>query len=306
MSGQQSLRVKFDSVGSLKDSLWTFAQDIKIHHSVFALPFALSSFWFAQIGWPGVWKISLILSCMVFARSFAMGMNRILDNQIDALNPRTSSRMIPAGNLSVAAASMWSLLSLALFVLCSFLLSDLAGRCSFGVAVLLGCYPLLKRVHWLTHWYLGFCLGLAPIAICVALDAPITLSVLLIAVATASWTAGFDIIYSLQDLVFDRGLGLKSVPGQLGVATALRFSRLNFLVMVSCLVVAGWLAGKGEIYFLGILILAILLAFEHWLIRGTDEQGQSKWIGVAFFQVNAMVSILFLLITVVDDGVRGF
>ncbi len=277
-----------------------FAADIKLAHSVFALPFAMSAFIVGHLPLPSTRQLALVILCMVTARSFAMGMNRFLDRAIDGQNPRTKVRKIPSGALSPAQSLGWSLFAAALFVAAAWLLSPLAGKCALPMLVILMSYSFMKKLSWLTHWYLGLCLGLAPIAVSIALSNSVSPAVLLTGAAVALWTAGFDILYSLQDIGFDRANRLHSVPGRFGPASSLWLSRLSFAVMVVVLAVAGQLAGLGWIYDLGVAIVAGILTYEHILVRDARHTGQSKHINVAFFNLNAYVSVVFFIFAELD------
>jgi 4-hydroxybenzoate polyprenyltransferase len=282
-----------------------FAADIKLAHSVFALPFAMAAFIVGRIPLPDFEQIVLLLICMVTARSFAMGMNRYLDHAIDAENPRTKIRKIPSGALTPRQGLLWSLLAAALFVAAAARLSPLAGYCSVPMLVILMSYSFMKKLSWTTHWYLGMCLGLAPLAVSIALTGQVSLAVLMLGAAVALWTAGFDILYSLQDMEFDRQRGLHSVPGRFGPAVSLWLSRASFLGTVALLAGAGALAGRTWIYFLGVALVGGILAAEHWLVRDAKDTGRSRHINLAFFNLNAYVSVVFFVCAELDYLVFG-
>lgn len=277
-----------------------FAADIKIAHSVFALPFAMAAFVVGRIPLPGVQQIALLLVCMVSARSFAMGMNRYLDHKIDALNPRTQVRKIPSGAMTPIQGLAWSLLAATIFLVAATALSPLAGTCALPLLLILMSYSWMKKLSWLTHWYLGICLGLAPVAVEIALTGDVTAPVLLLGAAVAFWTAGFDILYSLQDMGFDRSKGLHSVPGRFGPAASLWLSRLSFVATVALLGAAGHLAGRGLLYAAGVMVVAAILCVEHWLVRDAKADGRSKNINLAFFNLNAFVSVVFFVFAELD------
>ena len=289
-----------NSDGRLLASFAAFAKDIKIAHSVFALPFAISALVIGETGLPSVRQAALLLICMVTARSFAMGMNRFLDHEIDARNPRTKGRMIPAGKLAARHGLQWTAVAAAIFLLAAWFLSPLAGKCAPLLLMILASYSLLKRFTWATHWYLGVCLGLAPVAVNVALTGEAAAAVLCVGAAVALWTAGFDLLYALQDLDFDRAAKLNSVPARFGPSTTILISRANFVAMIALLVVAGRLAGMGLTYDLGVVAVAAMLTYEQWLVRDAAATGHSKNLGMAFFNTNAYVSVLFLAFVLVD------
>lgn len=277
-----------------------FAADIKLAHSVFALPFAASAFVLGALPLPTLRQLALLLVCMVTARSFAMGMNRYLDRAIDLANPRTRGRMIPKGELPAKHGLLWSLTAAVVFVAAAAALSPLAGYCAVPMLLILMSYSLLKRFTWAVHWYLGACLGLAPIAVTIALKGEAPAPVLMLGAAVALWTAGFDILYSLQDLDFDRQVGLHSVPGRFGPARALWLSRLSFVAMIVLLSAAGHLTGRGIAYFVGVAIVGGILTYEHLLVRDAKETGKSAHINVAFFNANAYVSVVFFAFAALD------
>jgi 4-hydroxybenzoate polyprenyltransferase len=290
---------------SIALSFRVFAADIKLAHSVFALPFAVAALVIGRVPMPTVTDAVLLVVCMVAARSFAMGMNRYLDREIDAQNPRTQRRKIPGGELAPAAALGWSLAAAAVFLVASFNLSTLAGYCAGPTLLLLASYSLLKRVTWVTHWYLGLCLGFAPVAVQIALTGAVTLPVVLLGLAVCLWTAGFDILYSLQDLEFDRSAGLHSVPGRFGPGAALALSRASFIGMIASLAGVGLLTGRGLVYFAGVAAVAAILIFEHVLVRDARHDGRSKHIGLAFFNANAFVSVAFLAFVALDAALAS-
>jgi 4-hydroxybenzoate polyprenyltransferase len=281
--------------------LWgAFLRDIKIAHSVFALPFAASALMIGETRFPTPWEIFLLLVCMVSARSFAMGMNRFLDASYDAKNPRTQQREIPRGRITRAQMGIMSLLSAIPCVLAALALNPLAGGLSVPLLLFLATYSILKRHTWLVHWYLGLCLGLAPVAVTVALEAQIPSPVLLLGLAVTFWTAGFDLLYSLQDILFDRDEGLQSFPARFGVRATLTLARVCSLVMLILLATTGILAQATTLYFTGLLAIAAILAWQHWLVRDTDDRGHSPRLNTAFFTSNAWVSVLFFATTLAD------
>jgi 4-hydroxybenzoate polyprenyltransferase len=280
-------------------SLIYFFRDIKLAHSIFALPFVMATLIIIDFKWD-ILNLFYTFICMVCARSFAMGMNRYLDRNWDILNPRTKMRMIPNGNLKAQDGLIWSLFFGVLFVLSSFLLSHTAGFLSLIVLVLLGSYPLMKNLSWITHWYLGLCLGLSPIATALALSGRVPQAVILLGIAVMMWTAGFDILYSFQDYSFDRAYGLKSAPTRFGITRSLLLSRLSFSVMISLLFYIGLLRESSIVYFIGVALISSLLIWEQWIVRTSNEQTISPKINVAFFNVNASIGIIFFLFTTLD------
>ncbi len=274
---------------------------IKFEHSVFALPFALTGAalavraeGFRTAGLAG--KIFWIVVAMVCARSAAMAFNRLLDQRIDARNPRTRMRHIPAGLLSprfawgfVAATSAGFLLAAAQLNRLCLLLAPVA----LGVVFL---YSLTKRFTSLSHLVLGFALGIAPAAAWIAIRGSLDPRILWLTAAVMFWTAGFDIIYACQDFEFDRGEGLYSIPRRLGVGNALWVSRLFHLAMLACLVALVREFELGWIAWAGIAAVAVLLAWEQSLVKA----GDLSRVNAAFFTVNGYVSVLFFVFWCAD------
>ena len=281
-------------------SFAAFAGDIKLAHSIFALPFAASAFVIGHLPLPTIGQTVSLLLAMVSARSFAMGMNRYIDRNIDAENPRTTQRGIPSQKLSERAALGWCGLSAVCLLLAAFTLSKMAGILSVPLLFVLAFYSYWKRFSWLAHWYLGLCLGFAPVAVCIAIKGSAPLAVTLLGIAITMWTAGFDILYSLQDIAFDRGKGLRSIPSRFGPAPAILVSRSCFITMITLLLWVGHFASRGAIYYAGVLAIALILFYEQYLIRDAKLTGKSKNISAAFFNANAYVSVAFFAAVVAD------
>lgn len=279
-----------------------FLEMVKFEHSIFALPFAMvgmvwGSVWVGGSGWPG-WKIfGLILLAMVSCRSAAMAFNRIVDRHIDAKNPRTQMRHLPAGLLSLRQANLFFYGFCAVFFVSAFLLNSLAGTLSpiaLGVTLF---YSLTKRFTPLCHLVLGFSLGIAPAAAWIAVTGELHPVIVPMVAAVMFWTAGFDVIYSLQDEEFDRSEGLRSLPETLGKTKALTVSRIFHAFAVISLGTAIVLVGAGIWAWAGLVFVAALLGYEQSLVKPTDL---SK-VNMAFFTVNGFVSIgvfVFILIDV--------
>lgn len=290
---------------TLGKSFGHFAADIKLAHSVFALPFAASAFFIGSIPLPSLKHTILLVICMVTARTTAMGMNRFLDRHIDLSNPRTRSRKIPSGQLSAFQSLFWSLMAAVLFVFAAVSLSPLAGYLAIPLLVVLIAYSWMKRLSWITHWYLGLCLGLAPMAIEIAMTGTLSLPIFLLGLAVTFWTGGFDILYSLQDMDFDKKLGLYSVPSKFGPAKAIWLSRISFCLMICLLSAVGLMANRGYVYFWGVFFVGVILIAEHWLVREAKHTGKSHHIGIAFFNINAWVSVVFFAFVALDYWVRS-
>lgn len=277
-----------------------FASDIKLAHSVFALPFAASAIIIGKLPVPTLRQSFLLLVCMVTARTFAMGMNRYLDRAIDSANPRTMNRALPANKLQPGTVLIFNALAAISFVVAAANLNTLAAWCSVPLLALLAIYGLMKRWTWICHLYLGFCLGLAPVAVAVALTGGVTTGVIVLALAVMVWTAGFDCLYALLDLDFDRKLGVFSIPARFGPRRALWISRLLFSVMVFLLVWAGIESERGLWFYIGIGAVSAMLIYEHWLVRGARHDGRSDRLNAAFFTANAWVSVLFFGFCLLD------
>jgi len=279
-----------------------FAGDIKIHHTVFALPFALLSTFLAAGGMPKAGILLLILICMVTARTVAMAVNRLLDAKLDARNPRTARRAIPGGKLTVRFYVMAVVLCSATFVAATagFLVlyhNPWPLICSVPVLAFLSAYPLLKRFTRLCHYWLGASLALAPVCAWVAVKGNLELPPLWMFVAVLFWTAGFDIIYACQDYEVDVRDGLFSVPSKLGVAKALWVARLTHMVCAAALVLLGFSTPRfGVVYFSGVALALALLVTEHSLV---SEKNLSR-IGLAFFTMNGILSIALGTLGIID------
>jgi 4-hydroxybenzoate polyprenyltransferase len=282
--------------GGLLSKFRVTLEMIKFEHSVFALPFALTGALLARRGLPTWREIFWIIVAMVGARSAAMTFNRIADLSIDALNPRTRTRALPAGELGLGFAVGFTALSCSLLVVAAWQLNPLAFKLSpVAIGLLLG-YSFTKRYTMLSHLVLGLCLGMSPAAAWIALRGDLSAGVLLLGAAVTLWVAGFDIIYACQDVEFDHSLGLHSIPRRFGVRAALWISALlhvgtlALLVQVARMEHLGWIAGTG------LVVVAVLLAYEHSLVKPSDLSR----VNAAFFTVNGFISILFFLTWTAD------
>ncbi|MBS1720101.1 MAG: UbiA family prenyltransferase [Armatimonadetes bacterium] len=269
---------------------------IKFEHSIFALPFAmLGMMWGAQ-GWPGWTKFGLIVLAMVSCRSAAMAWNRIADRDIDALNPRTKTRAIPAGLLSLRFANLFLLGSVIVFLGAAALLNSLALALSpVALLVTLG-YSICKRFTPLCHFVLGLSLGIAPAAAWIGVTGTLDPRVLTLVGAVLCWTTGFDLIYALQDDDFDREHGLRSMPQTIGREKSLMMSRVLHLTAIGLLAWAGFLMGRGVWYFVGVGFAAALLSYEQSLVKPNDLSR----VNLAFFTLNGFVSIGVFAFALID------
>ena len=282
-----------------------WGQFVKLSHTVFALPFALASMSLAARengGWPGLRLFLLIVGAVLTARTCAMSFNRIVDRHFDKENPRTAARHLPAGEISLASA--WTLCigsAVAFLVIAWFI--NLICFILAPVALAVVCfYSLTKRFTDFTHIYLGFALALAPIGAWLAVRGTIHLAPLVLAAAVVCWLIGFDVIYALQDYEFDRKRGLHSLVVRWGPKNALQFAFLVHMVMWGLLALFGLFSGFRIPYFIGMTIILASLILEHWIAR----RRSLKWINVAFFRLNALVSIVFFAAVVTSVALPGF
>lgn len=271
------------------------ASDIALSHTLFALPFAFSGLLLGGLSPLSFSPLLLakFLLCMVTARSFAMGMNRWLDHTLDRQNPRTQTRAIPAQKLRPTQMLAWSCLFGLGFILGACWFNSTAGLCSPVVLAILAGYSLMKRYTWGTHWYLGGCLGLAPIAANVAIQGYAPSVVVLLGIAIMMWTAGFDILYATQDVAFDRQMGLYSVPARFGLASAWKISAGCFSVMILLLLMIGKNMHLGTLYHVGVVGVGAMLVYELGLVRMLLQERPSTQLNRAFFTINGWVSVGF-------------
>jgi 4-hydroxybenzoate polyprenyltransferase len=273
----------------------TVLEMIKFEHSVFALPFALTGALLAARAtthsWPALRQILWIIVAMVGARSAAMTMNRIADLRYDRENPRTASRALATGALSVSFAWAFTIGAAALLVIAAWQLNPLALKLSPVALALLFFYSYTKRFTSLSHFVLGFCLGISPAAAWIAITGALDLRMLILCAAVTLWVGGFDVLYACQDVEFDRRAGLYSVPKRFGIPRALVIARGMHAIMVMLL---AWLAASFALpwpAWVGIAVVAALLAYEHSLVKANDLSRMNA----AFFAVNGYISLLFLL-----------
>jgi 4-hydroxybenzoate polyprenyltransferase len=274
---------------------------IKFEHSVFALPFALTGALLAirDGGLAGdlLWrKLAWIVVAMVCARSAAMAFNRLIDADIDARNPRTKLRHIPAGLLSTSFSWGFVAVSSLVFIFASRELNTLCFRLAPVALGVIFAYSFTKRFTSFSHLVLGFALGIAPAAAWIAIRGSLDVRILWLTAAVTFWTAGFDIIYSCQDYEFDSDAGLFSLPRRLGIAGALRVSRFLHGVMLACLLALVYTLQLGALSLAGIAVVAALLIYEHWLVKPDDLSR----VNAAFFTMNGYVSVLFFLFWAAD------
>ncbi len=267
-----------------------YASLVRFSHSIFALPFALQGAWLAAGGIPNPRTLAWILLAAVAARTAAMSFNRLVDRDIDGRNPRTKSRELPSGALSQSSVVALVLVSSALFIAVAFWINPLCGKLSPAVLAVLLFYSWTKRFTWLCHAVLGLSLGLAPLGAWLAVRGTIDAQAqipLLLALAVLTWVAGFDLIYACQDAEFDRGEGLHSIPARFGVARALWVARVAHVLTVISLSLVLWRAELGWIYGAAIALAALVLVFEHSIVRADDLSR----VNMAFFTLNGWIGV---------------
>ena len=273
-----------------------FLETIKFEHSVFALPFAYLGLFFAEKKIPSLSLFLWISVAMVSFRTLAMGLNRLLDLRIDAENPRTRDRALPQKKIREGFVWGAALVSLLIFEWSSFTLGTLCLWLSPIPVVLAWIYPLTKRFTWLSHFVLGLVLGIAPYGAWIAATGKFAWAPAFLTAGVTCWVAGFDMIYALQDMDFDRSHGLFSVPAKFGEARTLLLTRGLHVLAVFCWAVAGYLNEAGWAYVLGLLLATYFLIREHQLVRSFGIQKMNE----TFFIMNAVVSVTLLIAVVLD------
>ncbi len=274
---------------------------IKWEHSVFALPFALCGAMLAAGGWPRSWQLAWIVVAMVAARSAAMAFNRLADADLDAANPRTATRALPAGVLSRRFVGSFVVVSAAVLVIAAWRLNRLALYLSPVALAILLLYSYTKRFTRWSHLVLGFALGAAPAAAWIAVRGALDPRILILTAAVTFWVGGFDVLYACQDYDFDRRAGLHSIPRYLGIRGALLAARLLHGLMLALLILLLFVFHLGAIAMTGVAAVALLLAYEHSLVRAGDL---SK-LNAAFFAMNGVISVVFFLFVAGDLLLRS-
>jgi 4-hydroxybenzoate polyprenyltransferase len=269
---------------------------VRIEHTVFALPFAYAGAFLAVGGWPGWADMAWITVAMTGARTLAMALNRLLDAELDARNPRTAGRELPSG-----ALTRWQVLALSAVALATFLFAvfqlDPVVRWLWPVPVaMFVAYPYLKRFTWLCHFWLGACLALAPVGAWLAVAGEAPWEAWVLGGAVLLWVAGFDLFYSLYDLDHDRREGLHSWAVRFGERGVFAGARTFHAVSVGLLALTGWGLGLGVFYWLGIAAVAALLLYEHAIVR----PGDLRRLDAAFFTVNGVISIVFCVFVALE------
>ncbi len=273
-----------------------FLEMIKFEHTIFALPFAFTGAVLAAHGLPSLCQVFWIAMAMVGARTAAMGLNRIIDAEIDAKNPRTAGRAIPAGLLNKGTVFIFVILAAALMVYAADRLNPLCLYLSPLILFFLVLYSYCKRFTALSHIVLGICISFAPLGAWIAIRGSVDPPALLLAASVVFWLAGFDTLYALQDLEFDRVHGLHSIPARLGVSGSLWVARIFHVMMLGFLAILQVVMGLGVYFTIGLTVTTCLIFYEHWLLR----DGDLKKLDVAFFNMNIYISITVFVFTLID------
>lgn len=272
----------------------TFLEMIKFEHTIFALPFAYLGMVLAARGWPTWHQFIWITIAMIAARTLAMSVNRLADRHLDARNPRTADRPLPRGLITPRAVLAYALLAGVILTIAAWQLTPLTLMLLPGALIFLVGYAYTKRFTWLSHWILGFTDGLAAPGAWAAVRNALEPPAFLLLGAITFWIAGFDLIYACQDVDFDRRENLYAVPARFGVATALHWARICHVITVILLAAVGASMGLGWAYWLGLLIVAMLLAYEHSLVSPLDLSR----VNLAFFNVNGIISVTIFVATI--------
>ena len=273
-----------------------FFELVKFEHTVFALPFAYLGMILAQKSWPGMQIFFWVTMAMIGARTAGMTLNRIIDSGIDRKNPRTQNRALVTHEINFLSAWVMAAIALAVFFIAAYKLGPLCLKLSPVALLFLVSYHYVKRFSYLCHWALGAVLAIAPLGAWIAAGGSSLWKPAFLSLAVLFWAAGFDILYSLQDVEFDRAQKLHSVPVQFGVSRALRISEYCHWATVLFLAIFGAVVPLGILYWVGVLIVAGLLKFEHALVDDRDL----SCVNTAFFSINGWIGVLLLVFTLLD------
>ena len=272
-----------------------FLEMIKIEHTVFALPFAYIGALLVEKSIPSAWDLFWITLAMIGARTAAMCLNRIIDRHIDAKNPRTANRALPKGLIGLRTVWIYTFLSLALLFFATLNLSNLALKL-FPVALfMLFFYPYTKRFTWFCHLFLGATLALAPVGAWVAISDGFSTAIIVLGLGVMFWVAGFDIIYACSDYDFDRKYGIYSIPARFGIERALVISLVFHVLAIFLFALTGFMLELGIIYLAGVFISAVILFYQHKLVREDLQKGSAS-----FFKFNGILSIVMFLFVLLD------
>ncbi|RMD46339.1 MAG: 4-hydroxybenzoate octaprenyltransferase [Aquificota bacterium] len=273
-----------------------YANLVKFEHTIFALPFVFASIFILEKGFPPLQKVIWILIAVIAGRTAGMAFNRFFDLPFDKLNPRSKNWASVSGLVKPVEILILGIVSSAILVFSAYQLNKLAFYLSPVAIGLLIVYPLGKRFTDFVHLILGAVYFIIPVAVSVALEGKVELSMVSLGLAMAFWVSGFDIFYALQDIEFDRKVGLHSIPARFGIKKAIIFARIFHFLTFIFLILTGYLSQMGMIYYVGVFVLTAFLIYEHSLIKENDL---SK-INIAFFTVNGYVSILYFVFVLMD------
>jgi len=277
-----------------------YSEAIKLEHSIFALPFALLTLFIVYEGNPNYIIFIWIIIAMVSMRTFGMGVNRIIDKEIDSKNPRTSNRALPKGLISLNQMVFFTSFSLILFILSVLNLHSSALKyLPIPIAVMI-IYPYLKRFTWLAHFGLGVVYLLVPSAVEVAISGNISLGILFLGIGAMFWVAGFDILYAINDFEVDIKQNIYSIPAKFGIKKSLNISRLCHAISVAMLFMAGIILESGLLFFIGVISVKILLIYEQSLI---SHQNLKK-LNMAFFTMNGVISFVFGIFVILGEVLK--
>lgn len=282
-------------MNKLFSSLKDFNELVMFQHSIFSLPFIFIAMIVSADGWFGWYLLCMGALAAFTARNFAMGLNRYADRHIDIKNPRTQNRPSVDGRIKPAAVLLFTLLNAAGFIAVAYFINNLAFYLSFPILAVLGSYSYFKRFSALAHIILGISLGLAPIAGVVAVEAAIPLWSVYLSIGVLFWVAGFDLLYSLQDIEFDKDEGLHSIPSRFGAKNTFRIAQLFHLLTIVFWSLFVTQAGLGIFAYLAVLFSALMLAYEHYLVNKDFTK-----IDKAFFTINGYLGIIFIIFIIIE------
>ncbi len=281
--------------------LQIFLETIKFEHSVFALPFAIAAAFMVAGGWPDWIAFGWVIVAMVTLRTFAMAANRVLDAEIDRRNPRTADRALARGIIGKPEVIGYMIVSAIVFVVAAWQLDPLALLLSPIPIVVAFTYPYLKRFTWLAHFGIGTVYVIVPPAVSIAMTGTMPIEFVLLGIAALMWVSGFDVLYAIADIEFDRANGLHSIPARFGVKRSLNIAKALHLITLMFLVFTVLVGGGGILAALGILGVGILFAYEHSIVK---EDDLSK-LNMAFFTMNGIIAVVFALFVVLDELLIG-
>ena len=281
--------------------LQIFLETIKFEHSIFALPFAVAAAFMVAGGWPDWIAFGWVIAAMVTLRTFAMAANRILDAEIDRRNPRTADRALARGIIGKPEVIGYMIVSAIVFVVAAWQLDPLALLLSPIPIVVAFTYPYLKRFTWMAHFGIGAVYVIVPPAVSIAMTGTMPIEFVLLGIAALMWVSGFDVLYAIADIEFDRANGLHSIPARFGVKRSLSIAKALHVVTLVFLVLMIFAGSGGILASLGILGVGILFAYEHSLVK---EDDLSK-LNMAFFTMNGIIAVVFAIFVVLDELLTG-